>query len=225
MKNNIRKIIKSKIPKTFRSAIQRCRGVSVYHHYYNDNKCIFIHIPKSAGQSVGESLFNDRRPGHWSIRDFEWEDYSKFISYKKFTFVRNPWDRLVSAYNYLINTSKYEKDVIFSKNVLSQYTDFEDFVLHGLRNPDVLAWVHFRTQVSFLKDSKNNINIDYIGRFERINDDFNELCDRFNIDPISSLGKHNASIHQDYRDYYNEETKKIVFDVYREDVELFGYEF
>lgn len=221
MKREFKKII----PSIFRESLQNVRGKSVYHSYYDKYNCIFIHIPKAAGQSVGLALFNDRHPGHWRLKDFEWENKNKKEKYTKFTIVRNPWDRVVSAYNYLVNHTKYKTDQDFSKLYLKDYSDFNDFILHGLRKDEVINWVHFRPQLSFLEDENGNIDIDFIGRFENIQNDFNSICKIINIDTYDELKIHNSGDREKYQSYYNEETRNVVRDVYEKDIEYFNYKF
>ena len=73
-------------------------------------------------------------------------------------------------------------------------------------------------------DEKGNIAVDFIGRFENIKEDFKKITDKLNIK--RTLKKTNTSKRkEDYRLYYDEETKAIVNEVYRKDIQLFNYEF
>ncbi len=73
--------------------------------------CIFIHIPKCAGVSVCQSLFGNLGPGHLTLRQHqEVLDSRTFDSMFKFSFVRNPWDRLVSAFYFLKQGGYNEAD-------------------------------------------------------------------------------------------------------------------
>ena len=212
-------------PKLLREPIQKLRGKSIYHDYYDENKCIFIHIPKAAGQSVSLALFNDKHPGHWSIKDFEWENERKLKYYYTFTFVRNPWDRLVSAYFYLKNSTPYLGDQNFAKDFLSEYESFEDFVLNGFGRECIINWVHFRPQISFLLDSKGKLNIDYIGKLESLESDFEKISAQLNFDAMSLPKKTNTSKRSDYRSYFNNEMKEKVEFLYSDDIKVFNYVF
>ena len=69
---------------------------------YDDYRCIFVHIPKAAGMSICRSLFGNLAGGHATLSDYQIIfPRLEFESYFKFTFVRNPWDRVFSAYNFL----------------------------------------------------------------------------------------------------------------------------
>ena len=64
--------------------------------------CIFIHIPKCAGVSVSKALFGNLAGGHSRVVDYQLVfNSNEYSNYFKFTFVRNPWDRLVSAFFFL----------------------------------------------------------------------------------------------------------------------------
>ena len=73
----------------------------------------------------------------------------KFDSYFKFTFVRNPYDRLFSAYTFLKKGGINDQDNNFAKKYLSEYNSFDNFVKFGLIKPEVLSWVHFKPQKDF----------------------------------------------------------------------------
>ena len=197
----------------------------IYHNYYITNRCVFVHIAKAAGQSVSMALFGDKEPGHWSIRDFEWEDSKLLNEYFKFTIVRNPWDRLVSAYFYLKNTTEYENDQIFASEYLTRFSTFEEFVHDGLDNESVFSWVHFRTQKSFLINQQGHIDLDFIGRFENLEVDFRKIAHKLGKPDTLAIGKANYSKREDYKNYYNQTMVDAVYDKYKEDIEYFEYEF
>ena len=69
---------------------------------FDKKKCIFFHIPKTAGISLVKALFGDLDWGHRDVKYYRNVfNKKKFDSYFKFTFVRNPYDRLFSAYSFL----------------------------------------------------------------------------------------------------------------------------
>jgi hypothetical protein len=192
---------------------------------FDRKKAIFVHIPKCAGIAVKRVLFDDLSGGHTKLttycRVFEPE---LFLSYFKFTFIRNPWDRLVSAYHYLQGGGFAEGDKKWFERELGRYGDFDDFVRNWLRTENIRKHIHFIPQVEFLEDENNSgVKVDYIGFFENIESDFNYIAGRIGVD--NTLKKGNASSHNGYWDYYSETTREIVRDVYRRDIERFGYEF
>ena len=157
------------------------------------NQCIFIHIPKTAGNSVADAIFEHGTPGHKTVREYRRVLGRKFWSYYKFTFVRNPYARLVSAYDFLKKGGHpdYPRDRQFSNEVLSAYDDFSDFVLRWL-HPDKIDWPvnHFYPQVYFLT-LDNSLAVDFIGRMESLDDDFATIKMRLRKDV--SLPKKNIT--------------------------------
>ncbi len=188
-------------------------------------KCIFVHIPKNAGLSVCYTLFGNTGGSHRKIVDYQKIFSPKtFKQYYKFTFVRNPWDRLVSTFFFLKKGGLTEKDKIWAEANLLAFTDFKDFVKQWLTEENINNSLHFQHQHVFLEDEKGNTAVDFIGRFENIEEDFKKITDKLNIK--RTLKKTNTSKRkEDYRVYYDEETKAIVNEVYRKDIQLFNYEF
>ena len=80
-----------------------------------------------------------------------------------------------------------------------------------------------RCQKDYIADEDGKIIIDFVGRYERLSNDFNQVCKLLGI---STLLPHlNKSSSKDYRLYYNDKTSEMVQDVFRDDIESFGYSF
>ena len=92
-------------------------------------KCLFIHIPKCAGIAVSKALFNSRAGGHLPLAHYQLiitpQQYKTLF---KFTVVRNPYARLLSAYTFLSAGGLTNEDASWSARVLSDYRNFSDFV-------------------------------------------------------------------------------------------------
>lgn len=209
-------------PMWLRYRIMDLRGRGVYSHYANRYKCIFIHIPKAAGTSVAQTLFGQ---GSRHVPYFEYEKANpwKFRRYFKFAFVRNPWDRLVSTYFFLKHGGISELDISWARENLSSYANFADFVKNGLSKESILSWVHFKPQHYFICDQTMKVKVDFVGRFESINRDFDAVACRLGCD--RRLKMLNAGDHASYAKYYDADIREIVGRVYRRDIALFGYEF
>jgi hypothetical protein len=191
-------------------------------HYY---KCIFIHIPKNAGISVSYTLFGNTGGSHRKLVDYQRIFGKRIINqYYKFSFVRNPWDRLVSTYFFLMNGGLTEKDKKWTAQHIAEYTDFTDFVTNWLSVDHVNNSLHFQEQYRFLTNQKDELDVDFLGRFESLDQDFQTICEYLQID--RTLKKTNSSKRKnDYKSYYNETTKAIVAEVYKIDIKLFNYSF
>lgn len=192
---------------------------------FDELKCIFVHIPKCAGIAVCKSLFGNLGGGHKTLKDYQTvfspEDYSRYF---KFTFVRNPWDRLVSAFLFLKQGGFNEGDKEWAAENLSTYNDFDAFVRGGLRRREILSFKHFQPQRSFICLEGKQVGVDFLGRYENLASDFEFVCRKLNIESKLRRENHNPS-RADYEKYYTPETRQIVGEVYGDDIEILGYSF
>jgi hypothetical protein len=84
-----------------------------------------------------------------------------------------------------------------------------------------------KTQYQFLSidgDNTSEIHINKIGRFERLQQDFDTICDDIGMSRMK-LPEKNKSKHKKYTEYYDDKSKKIVDDLWKIDIETFGYNF
>jgi hypothetical protein len=141
---------------------------------------IFVHIPKAAGLSVAESLFSSHVAAHTPLYMFlALYGSRRFDRMFKFTFVRHPIDRVASAFTFLKAGGLTETDRLWAAENLRAYSDLNHFLTEGLRRPEIADWVHFKPQLYFLTDPRSGkIGVDYIGRFETLNTDFDEIARR-----------------------------------------------
>ncbi len=184
----------------------------------NGKRFIFIHIPKTGGLSISKTF--KLKEGHQSIRTFKNKYYS-------FAFVRNPWDRLISSFIYLNRGGMGGKDIIDRDKYLLKYKgDFNYFVKYGLINNMKYFFnqQHLRPQYKFISDWKGKIIVNKIFRFEKISDDFNQMCDLMQTERMN-LPHLNKSDHNNYRNYYNSELINIVEKVYSKDIKIFNYNY
>jgi hypothetical protein len=200
-----------------------------------EEKIIFIHIPKNAGQSV-EAFFGRKwtpsykrrseNPGLWPEsfpRHAPWSRYKRKYNttkYRAFAIVRNPWARMVSSYIYELKMA--QKGIVRgrpNRELLAAGGSFEDYVRNANRKA-----VFLRPQVIWLRDVDGRIGVSDIIRFESLSDDFKQLARTYNL-KNDSLPHVNSSSHKHYSEYYNEETIRLVAEIYKEDIETFGYTF
>ena len=200
-------------------------------------KFLFVHIFKTAGTSITNCLGpfcyrpGSTRPSNWmaflstnwtkihrkpikkhatvtEIRDSL--DREIFNSVFKFTFVRNPWDWQVSLYHYILENPENP-----GHEETKKMGSFRKFVF----SREKLTF----TQTSCLVDESGNLLVDFVGKFENLDQDFQSICHKVGIS--ASLPHINKSKRTDYQDYYDAETRDLTARLYAEDIERFGYTF
>lgn len=223
MPRRIGRWIRNTLPKPTRLRLDEAIGIGLYRGFSDEHKAIFIHIPKTAGISLKRTLGVPEDVGHADYLAFHAASPEKCRSYFKFAFVRNPWDRLLSAYSFLQAGGIPKWDLFWRVQLMSGVTSFEEFVLERLENAVVNNALHFRPQYSFISDASGNVKMDFVGRFETIEADFAQVAERLGIDP--SLERLNESEHASYQAAYTPAMSEVVARLYARDIELFGYRF
>lgn len=186
---------------------------------------IFVHIPKTAGVSVSQSLFGNLAASPTPVFLYlALYGQQKLDDMYKFTFVRNPWDRVISAFTFLKAGGMNEYDAHWAKKFLTDFTDVNDFVVRGLVNQDIRNWMHFCEQAYFLIDPRTNkIGVDFLGRYENIADDFQTVSDRLSVSTcLQHLNTHGAGKHS-FRDVLGRKSIETISDLYRQDIQMLGY--
>lgn len=155
----------------------------------------------------------ERRFGHIKAKELrEALPADVFGSFFKFAFVRNPWDWHVSIYHYVRQSTGHPDHARFSA-----FGSFEDYLRWRIdeEGPEL--------QSEFVLSDSGELLVDFVGRHETLNQDFDTVCRRIGID--CSLPHTNRSVHDDFRRYYTPATRALVAEAYRDDIERFGYEF
>lgn len=192
---------------------------------FDDNKCIFIHIPKAGGVSIAVNLFGNLGYGHKPIYKYLYIfDNKEFTEYFKFTFVRNPWDRLVSAYFFLKSGGFNNEDDQWFKDNLYTFDGFEDFVINWINKKNIYSWIHFIPQHEFIT-LNNKILTNKIYKIEEIEQSIDDINEKLNTKISITHENKSHNRQKDYKRYYNKRTMKIVSELYKKDIEMFNYQF
>ena len=202
-------------------------------------KLVFIHIPKCGGTSI-ENTLNQGEQGYlWGYIEktnkqlnFKGElQHLNFLGYKNylenyksfnyFTVVRNPFDRAISFYKYILIKDKNLKNRLkIDKNI-----SFNEF-LKKINDNDEIT---FKDQSFFLKDENSKINEKIkILKLENLDINFYKLLNeqkiKFNKIRKNNISKKfNLDIKKNY--YKNEENIKLVSELYFDDIKNFNYSF
>lgn len=197
---------------------------------------IFFHVPKVAGYSIEQFLLPGQRDykvfnedilfglhkgimtQHLTYRDMLQYKSREFLnSHFKFAFFRNTWERFCSAFFYL------------EKMYISQYHNFDNFVVkiceQVCSNNYNKGW-HFAKQTDWLYDDNGCQILDFIGRYENLNQDFEKVCSKLCIEyqPLKKLNySKNSSVN--YKDMFNDTTKQLVAEAYDLEIKMFEYKF
>ncbi|MCR9193912.1 MAG: sulfotransferase family protein [Hyphomonas sp.] len=210
--------------------------------YDPTRKFVFIHIWKTGGESVVSALrehcppyFRNRylnkairlAPGPfeallgWRARLVNGQHFTAqeirnempagaFDEAFKFTFVRNPWDWQVSNYAYALQTPAHGQH-----DIIRELGSFDAYIRYQFdeRAP---------SQSSFILDDDGEQIVDFVGRFETLQQDFQTVCGTIGVS--AELPFLNASKRkQDWRDYYTDETRSLVEELFEADIQRFGY--
>jgi hypothetical protein len=206
----------------------------------HQKKFIYFHVYKVAGTSIRKAL---KEHDDLSISDFPFHKNIQFLigrriwflstwsvdhlkaseakyylpenvfkNYFKFSFVRNPWDWQVSIYHYMLQFKFHPQHRIIKK-----MKTFDEYIEWRI-NYDL------ELQKEFVFDKNGKMLVDFVGRFENIQNDFKEICSRLNI-PAIDLPVLNTSKHTYYKDYYNTHTRNLIGDAFKDDIITFNYDF
>ena len=206
------------------------------------HKCIFLHVPKSAGTSIERFLRKvDPEIPKKVLRK---RGFSRFLNdhldYYVFSFVRNPYDRLVSAWKW--GELKFSKEGSLPFYKKNRAIAFEEYILlttdldYRLNHIDLWSEYdeyHTLPQFEFFPNLNGghyftdkinpDFTCDFVGRFENINEDFNKACSTLGIKELKLPHAYNSkTLKQPFE--WTDELKDKVYLYYKKDFDFFNYE-
>lgn len=184
----------------------------------------FIHVPRTAGTSIARTLYQ-AFIGHFGLSDLLAVAPEDVLALPRFTIVRNPWDRAVSAWSFartggsrlvpVSNPGQYQAPA---------FENFERFVIEWLSAVPVEQRDGiFRPQYRYVLDAEGTLNFSHCGRLEALAETeawLSDVCER-----RIAFAALNASERDDYRSYYTPEARDAVARIYARDIALLGYDF
>jgi hypothetical protein len=198
---------------------------------------VFIHVQKTAGTNLTQWLApyclrpnasqlnriaSDLRLIDWRRHHFRIHDPLRrvqavlprevYAGMFKFAFVRNPWSRLVSWYEYILRTGNHHR-----RDQVAGLEGFDAFV-------DLYTANARRSQWSMLVDRDGKLGVDFVGRLETLDADVTTICTRLGIES-TSLPHHNKADAKPWRDYYSPRSIAWVRDRWHREIEAFDYRF
>ena len=225
-------------------------------------KIIFVHIPKTGGGSIEKSLgiygsdnngnltpdlsilygkYKNKFLQHLTISEIKERNIKDFESYKKISFVRNPYDKIISEYLWRIQMygkRKLEFKEFLLEEVIPRKHNINKFVKNFYKDESLIPFLdaHYVNQTNYLYQNKI-LAIDEIGKFENFENDFKRIFNK----KLTNTKIHKSKINYTYyltkkllpnflankmyRKYYNHETKEIIKNEYSEDLKVFNYKF
>lgn len=171
--------------------------------FSNRHDFIFVHVPRTAGTSIGSAL-------RAATADITHQSRHRQLSYernasglhgtKSFGFVRNPFDRLLSMF---IMTHPNQEPCDTSRDTFLHY-------LMGLSE-------HAKPAAWFLD------GVDRVGRFENLDADFSDICQWLELPAVPPLRRENGWRHAHYAEYYDARSLDWVRRTQAVDFTRYGY--
>jgi len=206
------------------------------------NKCIFIHIPRTAGSSIEEALLRINTTG---------ED--RDVPQPEVLFGLIP-DKLRKSYDIPMNYRELQHlNAVEVRKIVTPGKWGEYYKFAFVRNPwdRLVSWYYYlnrtedfdewiqvlstegtpfnddrvsRSQLEWITDKNGENMVDYVGRFENLEVDYKRICNKLGL-KVTKLPFIRKTNHRFYREYYNLKSKKRVSEMFYNDIAHFNYEF
>ena len=200
-----------------------------------EKKVVYLEIPKVANTSIKASILGCQNKDYGVVKihvlatenmvfQLNAEQRKNFV----FTFVRNPFERVVSCYEGLYHNDrkKLGKEVehlwfdFYLYGYIREDRGFENFVRRIYHIPDRIKDYHFLPQYNIVYDKEGKCMVDYVEKLENINEKYPYLQEKYGLGKLPHL---NQSDKKPWMDYYTKDTARMVYQMYKKDIEVFGY--
>jgi hypothetical protein len=205
--------------------------------YCGVRKILYLHVPKTGGLTIEKILIKEYGFKHFTFPNGQYEfleqneckngifryilEYSEeskiydLTTFTKFTFVRDPRTRAMSAVHFLGRLA--------SEQCRPFYDNLYDFYLACQRKPAM--YIHFiMTQSKCLEDKDGRIDFDHIGRFENFLPDLEKiLFTELGLPRVDLTVYHENATDPSLVEFDGELVSRISQEIHLEDYERFGY--
>src|SRR5512139_1991023 len=174
---------------------------------------VFIHIPRTGGNSIIKAL---EGKDAITVHHVSKVDLNGFGDNYVFAFMRDPCERVLSAYAYLSDGGLSDEDAEDAREYIQPFADFREFVLGGLQRA-AAEQRHFRPQCYWLTDDQDQIVANFIGRTENLQAGFDFVCEqagweRTPLDVLNRSDRTGLEVGDDLR--------AIIREIYAEDFQM-----
>jgi len=179
---------------------------------------VYYEIPRCATRTMLEYFVRHPNMDYGASRLAPGDVTGGRREYYKFTFVRNPYDRLVSCYQQKINNHRKPGLHIHEKE-LRYGMPFKDFVSHVTIKKRLGEMdLHYRPQYSFIREDMR------IGRLEDFEGDFRRIINEIGLPYYPAPVVNAAPNKKNWQRFYKKDTRALVRKFYDKDFEMLGYE-
>lgn len=155
----------------------------------------------------------DRYLKHLSTAIFPELTARQFNKFYKFTFVRNTWAQVYSWYRNVMRDPRMREKYGVSDPELS----FENFLRNHMNHQQFSQYNH-------IIDLRGKVNMDFIGRFENLQQDFDKVGQHLGL-ADTKLPQLLVKKYDSYLDNYSDVTKDFVYNNYKQEIDYFKFEF
>lgn len=198
----------------------------------HERALIFVHIPKAAGSSVTEAMrqvrvtpraLSPRVGKHATAEEVRaLVGRSFWDSAFTFSFVRNPWDLMVSSYHWWLQKAPSLPAHRNRARTVAAMSGFRTFATSTFGRTHINERRgNFR---DWLCDARGEQIVRFVGTVETIERDWDDIRRQTGL-PLPSLPHVNRSSHDDYRVLYDDAARDIVAERFGWSIERFGYRF
>ena len=190
---------------------------------FRERGIIFIHVPKNAGTSINDSLYG-KSIGHFTSLEFRKISKEDFDSLYKFAVIRDPFARLISAFNFIkegLNNEIKDKPAILKTREIKEIKnmDINKFVMEWIPQYGIYQDFALMPQSHFICDENRNLIVNRLVNIKDIGNLTNIIKQDTGI-IVDQIGSKNIS-HKPFKQVLNNQSKEYLKSLYKVDFEIF----